>query len=175
MQQIYKYNRHIYIYNIPIYIIYDIHIMDINVIDIYIYNRYINIYIYLFRQIDRYPFCTLGKEHTNLPINIVVMPVLPIQTQQVGISFCFLTVVLLVMIESLHFHQFKQSSCLFDWKIGIKIVLLISAQRYSTTCTLFTCNTVVESCNFTFLPNKITYRWLMIAISIKLNKQTISY
>ena len=79
------------------------------------------------------------------------MPVLPIQTQQASISFCFLIVVLLVMIESLHFHQFNQSSCLLDWKIGTKIVPLISAQRYSTTCTLFMRNTVVESFRATLL------------------------
>ena len=45
----------------------------------------------------------------------------------------------------LYLHHFKQDSCLFNRKIFMEMLFLRSAQRYSTSCTLFTSNTMVES------------------------------
>ena len=66
------------------------------------------------------------KNLPPLPMNIAPILILPVkfQTATNGDQFCYLKAVLvLLLIESLDLHQFKQDSCLFNWKIGAEMVL----------------------------------------------------
>ena len=89
-----------------------------------------------------------------LPITIAAIPVVPIefQTTTSGDQFLFFDGGA-GAADRMHLLQFKQDSCLFNRKIGAEMVLLTSAQRYFASCTLFTCNAMVEF----FLASLLSY------------------
>ena len=93
------------------------------------------------------PSARQEKNLPPLPIKIAAIPVLLIefQTTTAGNSFCFSTAVLVLLTESLICISSRKTAACSIGKLVREMVLLRSAQRYSTSCTLFTCNAMVES------------------------------
>ena len=86
-------------------------------------------------------FCALWKESTTTSYKRcrnILSPYRVSSNTKMG-SFCFMTVVVLLLIELLHLHQFKQD------KLAPRWYFLSSAQRYSTSCAIFIRNKMVES------------------------------
>ena len=96
---------------------------------------------------SQYSFCVPGKESTTTSYKHCSNARSPyrVPNNNMRVTVVFLTAVLVLLMELLHLHQFKQDSYLFNRKIGTEMVLLRSALRYSTSFTLFMRNTMVES------------------------------
>ena len=65
---------------------------------------------------SQYPFCARKGIYHHFLWTLQQYPfsLSSSKEQQAGNRFCFLTAVLVLLIESLHMHQFKQGRCLFN-------------------------------------------------------------